>query len=75
MIISFSETANLVGHMVALELVAESEEMCGGADAIVGWALARSAHERDLAALGAFVDVLSWQTASYIENLFGWRAA
>lgn len=73
MIISHEDIAAVVAFMVVRELAETAEERCGPEQAIVDWTLARPDHDADLVALGAFVDVLSWQAASHIENL--WRAA
>lgn len=75
MILTHEDIAAVVAYAVARELAETAEETCGGEQAIVEWALARPDDDPDLEAFAGFVDVLSWQTASHIENLFGWRAA
>jgi hypothetical protein len=73
--LELADIADAVAFVVWRELFAESEEVAGGADAIVTWSLEKADDEPDLARLAALVYCLSWSVTLHFESLFGRRAA
>lgn len=75
MILTHEDIAAVVAYALCRELAAEAEEVCGGSQILVEWALARAEGDPALEAFAGLVDALAWETAAHIESLFGWRAA
>lgn len=73
MILTPDDVGRIVAAVVCVELGVESQERCGGADAITTWVLALPDDGVDLERFSVGIDVLGWSVVPFFEQLFSRR--